>query len=216
MFHHIADAIRADIDDPLAKWLLVTLCDYANDKALCWPSTFTLSQRTGMSRATVARKLNKLEEEGFITRLDQGKTYYIAHTMRRDKLSQSETPVSQSETPPVSQCDTKLPITNNSKKGVPDGWLPSDELVTSINSEASVEIDHEHEAALFRDYHRSKGNRFADINAAYRNWVRRSLGWRKEKSSRPSTFSPRSASGNTQSDRFGAYLDSIADPKIQQ
>ena len=209
MFHHIADAMRADIDDPLAKWLLVTLCDYANDKALCWPSTFTLSHRTGMSRATVARKLNKLEEMGLIARLDQGKMYYI-------KLSQSETQVSQSETAPVSQCDTKLPRTNNSKKGVPDGWLPSDELVTSINNKASVEIDHEHEAALFRDYHRSKGNRFADINAAYRNWVRRSLGWRTEKGSRPSSFSPRSASGNTQSDRFGAYLDSIADTKIQQ
>ena len=208
MFHHIADAIRADIDDPLAKWLLVTLCDYANDKGLCWPSTFTLAHRTGMSRATVARKLNKLEEMGLIARLDQGKMYYI-------KLSHSETGVSQSETVTVSQCDTKLPRTNNPKKGVPDGWLPSVELVTSINSKASVEIDHEHEAALFRDYHRSKGNRFADIDAAYRNWVRRSLGWRTEKGSRPSTFSPRSASGNTQSDRFGAYLDSIADPKIQ-
>lgn len=208
MFHHIADAMRADIDDPLAKWLLVTLCDYANDKGLCWPSTFTLAHRTSMSRATVARKLNKLEEMGLIARLDQGKMYYI-------KLSHSETGVSQSETAPVSQCDTKLPRTNNSKKVVPDGWLPSDELVTSINSKASVEIDHEHEAALFRDYHRSKGNRFADIEAAYRNWVRRSLGWRTEKGSRPSTFSPRSTSGNTQSDRFGAYLDSIADPKIQ-
>lgn len=208
MFHHIADAMRADIDDPLAKWLLVTLCDYANDKGLCWPSTFTLAHRTGMSRATVARKLNKLEEMGLIARLDQGKMYYI-------KLSHSEIGVSQSETVAVSQCDTKLPRTNNPKKGVPDGWLPSDELVTSINSKVSVEIDHEHEAALFRDYHRSKGNRFADIDAAYRNWVRRSLGWRTEKGSRPSTFSPRSASGNTQSDRFGAYLDSIADPKIQ-
>ena len=209
MFHHIADAMRANIDDPLAKWLLVTLCDYANDKGLCWPSTFTLSHRTGMSRATVARKLNKLEEMGLIARLDQGKMYYI-------KLSQSETPVSQSETPPVSQCDTKLPRTNNSKKGVPEDWQPSKELVLSINKKISVEIDHGNEAALFGDYHRSKGNRFADIDAAYRNWVRRSLGWRTEKGSRPSTFSPRSASGNTQSDRFGAYLDSIADTKIQQ
>ena len=209
MFHHMADAMRADIDDPLAKWLLVTLCDYANEDGICWPSTFTLAHKTGMSRATVARKLNILEQAGLIRRQELGKVYRIT-------LSQSETQVSQSETAPVSQCDTKLPRTNNPKKGVPDGWLPSEELVTSINSKASVEIDHEHEAALFRDYHRSKGNRFADINAAYRNWVRRSLGWRTEKGSRPSSFAPRSASGNTQSDRFGAYLDSIIDPKIQQ
>ena len=66
--------MRADIDDPLSKWLLVTLCDYANDKALCWPSTFTLAHRTGMSRATVARKLNLLEELATdrTTRIGQG------------------------------------------------------------------------------------------------------------------------------------------------
>lgn len=204
MFHHMADAMRADIDDPLSKWLLVTLCDYANDEGICWPSTFTLAHKTGMSRATVARKLNLLEDAGYIRRQELGKVYKVL-------VSQSETAVSQADTPPVSQCDTKLLRTNTTKRkrGVPEDWYPSDALIATLNTKHNEEFDHGHEASIFRDHHRAKGNKFADIDAAYRNWVARSIKFRTNQSSGTFSGSKRPSGGNTQSDRFGAYLDSI-------
>lgn len=71
MFSLMADAMRLEIDDPLAKWLLVTLCDYANDAGECWPSTATLAKRTGMHRSSVAKKLNYLEESKLIIRINR-------------------------------------------------------------------------------------------------------------------------------------------------
>ena len=204
MFHHMADAMRADIDDPLSKWLLVTLCDYANEEGICWPSTFTLAHKTGMSRATVARKLNLLEAAGYIRRQELGKVYKVL-------VSQSETALSQADTPPVSQCDTKLPRTNTTKRkrDVPEDWYPSDALIATLNAKHNEEFDHGHEASIFRDHHRAKGNKFADIDAAYRNWITRSIKFRANKGGGSSGGSRRSGSSNTQSDRFGAYLDSL-------
>ena len=37
MFMTMAAAMKADIRDALAKWMLVTLADYANDENICWP-----------------------------------------------------------------------------------------------------------------------------------------------------------------------------------
>ena len=204
MFHHMADAMRADIDDPLSKWLLVTLCDYANDEGICWPSTFTLAHKTGMRRATVARKLNFLESAGYIRRQELGKVYKVL-------VSQSETALSQTDTPPVSQCDTKLPRTNTTKRkrDVPEDWYPSDALIATLNKKHNEELDHGYEASVFRDYHRAKGNKFVDIDAAYRNWTTRSFKFRANQSGSASGGSKRSSSSNTQSDRFGAYLDSL-------
>jgi len=71
MFSHMADAMRLEIDDPLGKWLLVTLCDYANEAGECWPSTATLAKRTGMHRSSVAKKLNYLEEKKLIIRINR-------------------------------------------------------------------------------------------------------------------------------------------------
>jgi len=71
MFSHMADAMRLEVDDPLGKWLLVTLCDYANEAGECWPSTATLAKRTGMHRSSVAKKLNYLEEKKLIIRINR-------------------------------------------------------------------------------------------------------------------------------------------------
>jgi hypothetical protein len=49
---------------------------------------------------------------------------------------------------------------------VPADWLPSDAL--------ALTSDEREQLARFRDHHRSKGNEFVDIEAAWRNWRRRS------------------------------------------
>ena len=88
----MADAMRLEIDDPLAKWVLVTLCDYANEAGECWPSTATLAKRTGMHRSSVAKKLNYLEERKLIKRIESP---FDSNLYR---VVVSDTPVAQSAT----------------------------------------------------------------------------------------------------------------------
>lgn len=44
------------------------LCDRANKKGECWPSTKTIAQDLSISRRTVFHALNDLEREGLIVR----------------------------------------------------------------------------------------------------------------------------------------------------
>ena len=65
----MAQTIKINVKDPLAKWLLLVLADYSNeDTGQCYPSLNTLAKRTEMHIATVVRKLNYLETNGFIKR----------------------------------------------------------------------------------------------------------------------------------------------------
>lgn len=44
------------------------LCDRANKKGVCWPSTQTIADDLNIHRRTVFRALNDLEKKGFIRR----------------------------------------------------------------------------------------------------------------------------------------------------
>ena len=60
-------ALKLDI--PAAtKFVLVALCNYADDKGRCWPSQESLARDTSMSDRTVRRHVKQLEEAGLITR----------------------------------------------------------------------------------------------------------------------------------------------------
>ena len=130
----MADAMRLDIDDALAKWLLVTLCDYANEQGECWPSTFTLAKRTGMGRSTVAKKLNTLVDAGYITRMP------TAFTSTTYRVSLVDTGVSDVDTT-VSEVGSNLSVTNHKpikkKTVIPDDWVASPEL----RAESDGQID---------------------------------------------------------------------------
>lgn len=52
--------------EPLARFLLVTLADFANAEGVAWPSRKTLEERTGMGRSTIRRQLRQLEDQGLI------------------------------------------------------------------------------------------------------------------------------------------------------
>ena len=52
------------------------LCDRANRKGQCWPSTRTIALDLNMSRRTVFRALHDLEEKGFIKRVGRIRDAY--------------------------------------------------------------------------------------------------------------------------------------------
>ena len=163
----MARAIKSEIPDCYAKWLMVVLADHANeDTHLCWPSLRRLSDRTAMSVATVTRKLQWLEDNGFLTR-DRG------HTGTSTRYIIFPEGIADSNTP-VAECNTNLSVTsqyNKAKKsGVPDDWLPSADLCQSINDKHEVTIDHVTETDKFINYHQATGKKFASLDRAYRYW----------------------------------------------
>ena len=50
------------------------LCDRANKKGQCWPSTKTIAKDLNISRRTVFKALNDLENDGFIRRIGRLRT----------------------------------------------------------------------------------------------------------------------------------------------
>ena len=102
----MARAIKADIPDCYAKWLMVVLADHANeDTHECWPSLARLSDRTQMSVPTITRKLNWLEEQGLVTRVrgsNQRSTLYTIFP-----IAESNTTVAHSKST-VAEGNTNL------------------------------------------------------------------------------------------------------------
>lgn len=92
-FKHMAWAFQSLIGDPMAKLLLIALADRADKETnQCWPSLARLSQDTELSSATIKRKLNYLEERGFITRTQRDQTstlYTLALSEPEGRLTQS-------------------------------------------------------------------------------------------------------------------------------
>jgi hypothetical protein len=189
-FTLMAKAIQADIPDCHAKWLMVILADHANEYTHeCWPSLDRLATRACMNRSTVTRKLNWLEEQGWISR-ERGNS-------RRSTLY-TIFPTGADSTSTGAECNPKLSVTSQSKNKrsqVPDNWYPDDDLRQSIDSILKENIDHEHEASRFCDHHQSKGNVFADVRKAYRLWCRNSIKYRDASSGGGK------ATGNRQSGR---------------
>ncbi len=63
----IAWALKQDVGDPIAKLILISLSNAFNGKTgRCFPSFQHLIKESGSSRSTVIRKLQFLEENGWI------------------------------------------------------------------------------------------------------------------------------------------------------
>lgn len=71
---------------------------------------------------------------------------------------------------------------------VGEDWEPSEALCHDINIRLEENINHDDETIGFRNYHNSKGSRFASVGTAYRNWCRNSVKFRKEAESRGKTI----------------------------
>ena len=66
--HALNWALEQDrIDNPGAKFVLLVLCNYADEKGQCWPSRENVAQKTAMSISSVQRHINWLAANGFLT-----------------------------------------------------------------------------------------------------------------------------------------------------
>ena len=171
----MAQTIKINQKDPLAKWMQLVLADYSNQHTgECYPSLNTLAKRTEMNVVTVTRKLNYLETNGFIKRQQRP----ARSTMYQLILAESNTPVAESNTPYCTQ--QHKPISKPIKQLIKQDYFPTKELQEKLTIKHG-RIDFKNETDKFIDYHQSKGNKFVDVNAAYRNWIRNAVKFEGER-----------------------------------
>lgn len=83
----------------------------------------------------------------------------------KQKTTPSSSSSSSEEEPPIGP-----PAGRGRKVKLPNGWQPTDRH-RQFAEEHSLDCDRE--AEKFRDYHRANHNKFADWDAAFRNWLRK-------------------------------------------
>jgi hypothetical protein len=64
-------AYQTDISDPIKKFILVTLGNYADEYGVCWPSQSTLIAACSCSERKLRESLKSLEAEGWIKRIQR-------------------------------------------------------------------------------------------------------------------------------------------------
>ncbi len=168
----MAHAMKLEIPDPYAKWLLLCLADYANeDTRSCFPSIKTLSKRTSISESTLYVKLNWLEEHGYLTRISGSHNKSNVYTIHLGVLRETEGVLRQSDT----NLSSNLSKTNRKKRrGLYDGWKPSSKCLSNLK-EKYGELNYEDETDKFINYHLAKGSVFINPERAYLNWIRNAV-----------------------------------------
>ena len=168
----MAHAMKLEIPDPYAKWLLLCLADYANEETRsCFPSVKTLSKRTSISESTLYVKLNWLEENGYISRISGTHNKSNIYTVNLGVLRESEGVLRQTDT----NLSSNLSKTNRRRrKSLNDGWKPSSKCLSNLK-EKYGEIDYDNETDKFINYHLAKGSVFVDPERAYLNWIRNAV-----------------------------------------
>ena len=83
-FKNIQGILDADVGDPVAKLVLLTINHYANQETMiAYPSINTIANKSGLSERTVIRKLEYLVNKKFLIRKRQGKNQVNIYRVRK-------------------------------------------------------------------------------------------------------------------------------------
>ncbi len=140
--HHLQRAIRRSDLQLTERVLLSALVDLVDWQT--WQAETkikTIEYETGLNRATIARKLNSLEERGFISRTNQTDARGYKESLYTINIKEVETqlsrffPMSQSATP-ISQkaTDRSQSATKRSQKATSNILLSSNSSLPNKNS----------------------------------------------------------------------------------
>lgn len=194
---------------------LLAMADWSDDEGVCWPSMASVGRKTRLSEKQARRVVHGLIQSGHLAVLgnaDGGATsrrYQI-------KLARLTPPAGVSPpthgsppahvrnpsqpreaTPPTHGSRTVIDTLVNrqgekstrtaSKKTCPDDFQVSESMKEWATSKGFPTDRLESETDRFLDWHRSKGNRFADWTAAWRNWITKSQDFERTRNSADQT-----------------------------
>jgi biotin operon repressor len=192
-------AISRDGLHPTQKLTLMALADCHNGQTgECFPSQDTLARIVNVSRATINRALDELEQRGLITRVTvrgidgrQQRTRYELHFRAGNAVSQNETRDTVARVSPMHEtvshpCDSNLEVNRENPPSpsgktpprgsrLPEDWTPTDEQIAYARQKGMTDEQIERTAADFADYwiaKPGKDGRKADWNRTWQRWVR--------------------------------------------
>lgn len=64
---------KCNLNDPTAKFVLIAICNYADEDDKAWPSHATIARITGYSKRTIQAAVGRLEDAGVITRTERAR-----------------------------------------------------------------------------------------------------------------------------------------------
>ena len=174
-------AVNDELLDLKARGLLLLMLSLPDDWVF---RERHLAEKAGVGREQVRTAMRRLVEAGYVIRrretVDGKPPITVTEVYDRPQDARVGKPeVGKSdrrETRPLS--NEEVPLTKKSTKtsrsrktGVPDSWQPESNIVQQLQDKFP-KIDVPGQVDTFLDYHRSKGSKFADWDAAFRNWVR--------------------------------------------
>ena len=167
---------------------------HADRHGHCWPGRERLASITGLPVTRISKATSSLERKGFIRKesLKGGRVDYYLLDTRADNgtgvvplaapitdqrtnrtqeravepvqpVSVAETPTALSNPPQERRSKTPPPDT------VPEDWIHEAAIIRADLTPDQIKAS----AAVFLDYHRSKGAALADWLPAWRNWIKR-------------------------------------------
>jgi DNA-binding transcriptional regulator YhcF (GntR family) len=157
--HYISQAWKTPVADAKAKLVLLKLADNANDQGVAWPHIETIAAETGLSRSSVFKALNELEESGIIER-HRGRNEVI-YTIQKSRLETSRSPdwrpleVQTGDLPYIKEPSIEhIGTTNNPETPQKRFQKPSVADVLAYGSSLAPKFL---KAQQFIDYYESKG-----------------------------------------------------------
>jgi len=158
---------------PTQKLILLALADFANDSGSCWPGVRTVAEKAGVSRATLFRHLDSLEQLRLIQReertRDNGSTTSNTYFLIMRPLSQIETPPVSTVRPP----EPSLEYNNNRRRpltDIPDDFAPTPETVAYC-AKNRPDVNLEVFTLEFIESCGAKGYQYRDWQRAFKAWV---------------------------------------------
>jgi DNA-binding transcriptional regulator YhcF (GntR family) len=157
--HYISQAWKTPVADAKAKLVLLKLADNANDEGIAWPHIETIAAETGLSRSSVFKALNELENGGIVER-DRGRNEVI-YRIQKSRLETSRSPdwrpleVQTGDLPYIKEPSIEhIGTTNNPETPQKRFQKPSVADVLAYGSSLTPKFL---KAQQFIDYYESKG-----------------------------------------------------------
>ncbi|MEY2925833.1 MAG: hypothetical protein RL367_310 [Pseudomonadota bacterium] len=182
--------ITAAWDLPMAsteKFVLISLCDHADDRGLCWPSVARISAKVSRCERSVQGALKWLGEQGYFTTRDglrPSRTYQL--NTRKICAPQPVHPTPAAAAPPPrSSCTQTViePSVNlkrekragaNELSGIGEDWQPDGFAQSHVCHAITAGLsagEHAVRVTHFIAHHRKTGQACADWQAAWVTWL---------------------------------------------
>ena len=185
-------AFDQQIDDPMAKLVLIAVADHINESTGdAWPSIERLEKMTSASRRTVQRKLKLLEDDGYLQRkkrFNDTDLYSLGTRGVTVTRGVTQSPLGVSHSHPNHNRTVIINNKGKSQKQLLVDWSPDD---ADKQYATELGIDWSETLTDIQLWNEKNGNKaaYASCKAFWQGWVRKEAKGRPARSNRQESAS---------------------------